>query len=283
MASNYNNRPKSTAPVSDGDPADIKLVVGVAGFIVLCFLVGYFVLGKRFGDAGSNSTTPPDQVAITPTVVPSGTQAVPKGTLTIIDNTAALEAKRKKAEDEAKKKAADEAKKKAEEDAKKLAALEAQENMASPTPAATIAVPDPDDLPENKPVPVATPTPAPDEDDIPTTPKVEPTPTPKPSPSPDPVTPDDPEDKAMSTPPVATVFNGPLYRVRVGTFEGKSNAESRAAELKSAGYETSLSTDVVDGKVVYRLQVAAYKSEKTAREFAKEVEAKGFQTTVSHN
>ena len=52
---------------------------------------------------------------------------------------------------------------------------------------------------------------------------------------------------------------------------------------RSSGYDTSLSTDVVDGKVVYRLQVAAYRSEKAAREFAKEVEAKGFKTTVSRN
>ncbi|MBC8134748.1 MAG: SPOR domain-containing protein [Fibrella sp.] len=282
MASNYNNRAKSAAPASDGDPADLKLVMGVGAFIVLCFLVGYFVLGKRFGDAGSNSAGPTEPVAVAPTVVSNGTQPVPKGTLTIIDNTAELEAKRKKAEDEAKKKADEEAKKKADEEAKRKLEEEARENMASPTPTATNAAPDEDDLPR-EPVPAETPAPEPDADDIPPTPKVEPTPAPKPSPSPVPVTPDDPEDKAMSAPVAATVFNGPLYRVRVGTFEGKTNAETRAAELKAAGYETSLSTDVVDGKVIYRLQVAAYKSEKTAREFAKQVEAKGFQTTVSRN
>lgn len=281
MASNYNNRAKSTAPASDGDPADVKLVVGVGAFIVLCFLVGYFVLGKRFGDAGSNSN-PSDQVAVAPTVVNNGTQNTPKGTLTIIDNTAALEAKRKKAEEEAKKKAEEEAKKKAEEEAKRLVALEAIENAASPTPAATNSAPDVDDLP-NEPTPVEAVPAVPDEGDVEPTPRVEVTPSPRPSPSPLPATTEDPEDKAMSAPTVATVFNGPLYRVRVGTFEEKPNAEARAAELKSAGYETSLSTDVVDGKVLYRLQVAAYKSEKTARDFARQVEAKGFKTTVSRN
>ncbi len=286
MASNYNNRAKPPAPASnnsDSDPADLKLVIGVGVFIVLCFLVGYFVLGKRFDGAGANASNPAGKVAVAPTVVPDGTQLAPKGTLTIIDNTAVLEAKRKKAEEEAKKKADAEAKKKAEEEAKRLAALEAMENTASPSPTATSAAPDLDDLPEKQ-APVETPTADPGGDDIAPTPKVEPTPTPRPSPSPIPATPEDPEDKGMTAPPAATtVFGGPLYRVRVGTFEGKGNAEARAAELKAAGYETAMATDVIDGKVVYRLQVAAYKSEKTAREFAREVEAKGFRTTVSRN
>lgn len=284
MASNYNNRAKSASPVSDGDPADIKLVIGVGAFIVLCFLVGYFVLGKRFGDAASNSTGP-NNSGVTPAVVVAGTQPSPKGTLTIVDKTAEIEAKRKKAEEEAKKKAEEEEKKKEAEEAKKKLEEEAKENLA-PTPVASEAAPDPDDLPKEV-TPEATPTPEPDVDDIPVapSPSPKPSPTPRPSPSPSPVTstPDDPEDKAMSAPSAPATFGGPLYRVRVGTFEEKSNAEARAAELKAAGYETSMGTDVVDGKVVYRLQVAAYKSEKTAREFAREVEAKGFKTTVSRN
>jgi cell division protein FtsN len=282
MASNYNNRAKSAAPASDGDPTDLKLVIGVGAFIVLCFLVGYFVLGKRFGDASSNAATPTNQNAAAPIVVASGPDPAPKGTLTIIDNTAAMEAKRKKAEEEAKKKADAEAKKKAEEEAKRLAAQEAIENTISPSPTATSAAPDADDLPA-KPTPTTTPSPVPDPGDIAPTPEAVATPTPEPSPSPVPATPEDPEDRAMNPAPSATASSSGLYRVRVGTFEGKKNAEVRAAELKAAGFETVLSTDVVDGKVLYRLQVAAYKSEKTAREFARQVEAKGFKTTVSRN
>ncbi len=279
MASNYNKTAPKTVPAGEGDPADLKLVVGVGAFIVLCFLVGYFVLGKNFG----GNSAPTEPAATTPTVVANKTPPTPTGHLTVIDKTALMEAKRKKAEEEAKKKADAEAKKTAEEEAKKLAALEAQAKLGSPSPSPS-ATPDPDDPGLAKSDPAIITPPATDGDNPPA-PKPTPTPTPAPTPTPPPapVVPDKPEEKPVPVPPAASVFTGPLYRVRVGTFDKKENAVTRAAQLNAAGYETSLSADVADTKVVYRLQVAAYKSRKSAEEFAKEVRAKGFDTTISHN
>ena len=277
------NKGKS-APANNGDdPADIKLIAGVGAFVVVCFLVGYFVVGKQPGNTGGASNTP-NAVTVAPNVVASNTQNPAKGTLTVVDNTAVMEAKRKKAEEDANKKAEEEAAKKAEDDAKKLAEEEAKENTVSPSPTAS-ATPDADDLPEKSPVPSLTPDEGEPEPEATPTPKPTPTPTPKPTPTPTPVpsTPDDPEDRAMTPPSPSVAILGVLYRVRVGQFEDKANAEARAAELKSSGYDTSIVPDTVDGKRVYRLQVAAYRSEKAAREFAKEVEAKGFKTTVSRN
>ncbi|MBC8140221.1 MAG: SPOR domain-containing protein [Armatimonadetes bacterium] len=284
----YKNKPQDS-----GSPNDLFVILGVGAFVVACFFVGYFVIDRKVFTGGENVAVI-EPANTMPTVIRTGGQPSPKGVLTVVDNSVAMEEKRKKAEEEAKKKAEEEAKKKLEEEAKKLAEEEAKENSASPSPTAT-PTPDPDDLP--RPVasvaPEPTPTPEPE-------PVVEPTPTPKPSPTPTPKPtltpkpkptptpaplPDDPEDRAMmgQTTPTASTAPTRMYRVRVGTYEGKENAEARIAELKAAGYEASLSTDVADGKVVYRVQLAAYRSEKSARDFAKQVEAKGFRTTISRN
>ncbi len=284
MATNYNKRN------NEGSPPDLLLILGVGAFIVACFFVGYFVTNKKMGGNG-NDTAPIGGATAGQDVVRTSGEASPKGRLTIVDNNAAMEERRKKAEEEAKKKAEEEAKKKLEEEATKLAEKEAKENSASPSPTAS-PTPDPDDLPAT-PAPEPTPTPEPVE------PIAEPTPTPKPSPSPSPKatpkpkpsptptpatgTPDDPEDQAMMPQTAPSAAPTRMYRVRVGTFDAKENAEARAAELRAVGYEASLSTDVSDGKIVYRVQVAAYKSEKSAQDFAKQVQSKGFRTTISRN
>lgn len=67
-----------------------------------------------------------------------------------------------------------------------------------------------------------------------------------------------------------------LYRVQVGAFKNKANAETMAAKLKADGFSTYLVR--VDG--LYKVQVGAFKIEDNAESMADKLEAKGYKTYI---
>ena len=73
----------------------------------------------------------------------------------------------------------------------------------------------------------------------------------------------------VSTRPEGSVS---LYRVQVGAYKEKKNAEEQAEKLKKAGFDCFIKC--VNG--LYKVQVGAYKEKKNAEAQAKKLAAKGF-------
>ncbi len=74
---------------------------------------------------------------------------------------------------------------------------------------------------------------------------------------------------------------GALYKVRVGSFESRSNADNLAVEPNGRGYPTFTKSEQVNGRTVYHVQVGAYEDEKQARERQRELQANGYDSTLS--
>ncbi|HVK04738.1 MAG TPA: SPOR domain-containing protein [Armatimonadaceae bacterium] len=284
------------------DSSVMKWAAGVLLVIVVCFCLGYFVLGpsSRFGQRTAASVNGGDgATVIERSVLPS-----PGSGIEVKDRTSEIEAARRKAEEERKKRAEEEKKKREEEEEKRKREEEEREN-ALPSPTAS-ATPDPDDLPVTaSPSPPAV---GPDEEGEPAaarpprtagpdTPVTAPNSVPvaAPAPMPSPLPPRETPPPAPpatrpgnSTPPAAAPPTagappaGPLFRVRVGTFAERENAQNLATELNGRGYQASIQSDRgANGKTVYRLQVGAYRDEKNAREIVAELKANGYDATLS--
>lgn len=231
----------------DSDNSALKWTAAAVGVILVCFCLGYYVLGPN-ARRGTGTTDPNGItiVALKPSPSPSDTG------IFITEKTAEIEAKRKKlAEAAAKKKADDEAKKLAEDAAAKLkaeaaAAKKAAEATPTPTPS-----PDPTPTPEETASPDATPTPESTD---------EPTPTPA---------------------PTATPVSKIIYRVRVGSYDSQDTARSLATELNGRGYSTSVVIDRSGDKTLYQIQVGAFRDEKTAKDTQKELKTNGYEATIS--
>ncbi len=67
-----------------------------------------------------------------------------------------------------------------------------------------------------------------------------------------------------------------IYRVQVGAFGVKANADKYAAELKGKGYSV---ITALDGKI-YRVQVGAFSIRANADKLAKELQGKGYKTII---
>lgn len=71
--------------------------------------------------------------------------------------------------------------------------------------------------------------------------------------------------------------NGTLYRVQVGAFKVKANAEAQLAKLKAAGFSTYLVK--VDG--LYKIQTGAYSKKANAQTQLAKVKAAGFSAFIT--
>ena len=67
-----------------------------------------------------------------------------------------------------------------------------------------------------------------------------------------------------------------IYRVQIGAFGIKANADKYAAELKGKGYSV---ITALDGKI-YRVQVGAFSVRANADKLAKELQSKGYKTII---
>lgn len=89
--------------------------------------------------------------------------------------------------------------------------------------------------------------------------------------------------KPPSTPPVqtpkspapSTNSEGSLYRVQVGVFSEKANADRMVALLKEEGYEA-----IIIGGPPHRVQTGAFSSQENAAKLMEELKKKGFEAII---
>lgn len=100
---------------------------------------------------------------------------------------------------------------------------------------------------------------------------------------------DEPKDKPTTASPgpslevkrAATEKSGTLYRVQVGSYASKSNADTLVAKLKDGGYRrASVIQTQVGGRTLYRVQVGEYKTIEDAQELARDLGATGYEPAV---
>lgn len=219
----------------DADNPTLKWSLAAVGVVVVCFCLGYFVLGSK-GPAQGPQPTP---ATATPAPQPSNLP------ITMVENQS-LNVQEVTAEKEAERKRKEEAEKK-----KKEAAQAAQE-LATPDPDAT-------PTPEPTPDPDATPTPEPTP-----TPKAEATPKPEPTATPKPTA----ENKSLFRVRVGGNFKTheeaektlallqgrgyaavikadmrggkKVYHVQVGAYSDQKSAERTKAEMENNGFDASI-------------------------------------------
>lgn len=112
----------------------------------------------------------------------------------------------------------------------------------------------------SRPSPTPTPTPSPSV-------SVSPTPTPKPTPTP---------SLEPTVSPSASKEQETIYRVQVGTFTGKDEAQKVSNELTDLGY----SVVVIEDGGTYHVQLGSYQSQERAVALAEEVTQKGYSVVV---
>lgn len=92
------------------------------------------------------------------------------------------------------------------------------------------------------------------------------TPTPAPAPTPTPA----------PTPAPANPVTGTLYKVMVGSFKSRENADERVARLRSLGHDAFVVTTTVSGTTFYRVQVGAFANRENAEDRLRIMESAGF-------
>ena len=86
--------------------------------------------------------------------------------------------------------------------------------------------------------------------------------------------------KAPAADPAPTPAPGILYRVQVGAYSVKANADRQLARVKAAGFSDAFIA-VVDGGTLYRVQVGAYSIRENADRQLARVKAAGFSGFVT--
>lgn len=80
-----------------------------------------------------------------------------------------------------------------------------------------------------------------------------------------------------STTPAPTDKKETLYRVQVGAYSVKNNAEVQLKKVKAAGFDTCM----VKVGVLYKIQVGAYSKKENAEVMQKKLKAKGFDAFIT--
>lgn len=111
------------------------------------------------------------------------------------------------------------------------------------------------------------------------TPAMEPEP-PQDEPEPPAEPPDKPDKEKPAEQPKVT---GGTYRVQVGIYQNRENANQVAQTLRASGFQAAIVPFQRDGNTVYRVQVGVFKNKETADTVAKSVRDKGFEAYVSSN
>ncbi len=257
----------------NSDTSVLKWTAIVAAVIIGCFCIGYF-LGPNFPLGGSNktSTTPPGSTQVAMGTSNDETRRIPRPQVTLVDETATVEAENRIKEAEKKRKE-EEQRLKEEADRKKLEE-DALKAAASPTPSPTPEGPL-SDAPQAPEISTETPKAVEPGAEEPSRPELE---VPKPEPEkPRVVVAAKPEKKSEKSP-----VEGAIYKVRVGSFPSEDNAKRKANELSGRGYQTRIVSETVGGKKVYRVQVGAYKDKSNADRTALELKANGEEPEVGN-
>lgn len=93
-----------------------------------------------------------------------------------------------------------------------------------------------------------------------------PAPTPAPAPKPAPA----------PAPAPANPVSGTLYKVMVGSFKSRENADERVARLRSLGHDAFVVTTTISGSTFYRVQVGAFSNRENAEDRLRIMENAGF-------
>jgi N-acetylmuramoyl-L-alanine amidase len=67
-----------------------------------------------------------------------------------------------------------------------------------------------------------------------------------------------------------------VYRVQIGAFSNKTNADERAAALRAAGFESYVARE----GSLYKVRVGAFRDRSQAEALAEQLRAKGFSVTI---
>ena len=103
-------------------------------------------------------------------------------------------------------------------------------------------------------------------------------PTPSPTPTPKPTRTPTPTPSLKPTPSPSTSQKEPetIYRVQVGTFTGKDEAQKVSNELTDLGY----SVMIIEDGGTYHVQLGSYQSQERAVSLAEEVTQRGYSVVV---
>lgn len=71
-----------------------------------------------------------------------------------------------------------------------------------------------------------------------------------------------------------------LYRVQIGSYLTRKNAEAMAAKAQAAGFFTVIREAKILAKTVYRVQIGAFAKKGNAEQYAKEAQKKGFNAVI---
>ena len=71
-----------------------------------------------------------------------------------------------------------------------------------------------------------------------------------------------------------------LYRVQIGAFGSKENAENYAKKAEKAGFPAIVKTETVNGKTLYRVQCGAFSDYANAENFVKDLKKAGFDAII---
>lgn len=233
----------------DSETPLLKYIAAAVGIVIVCFCLGYFVLGPK--------APPPGRRAPAATPQPQATAdafrvtAAPPPPLSVLETTAQREAARKKAEEAARKKAEEEQLRKAEEDARKAA--EVADGGTEITLENVEPTPDPN----------ATPTVAEGSGEGGAPPTVS-------------------ETTGEAKDPVKSSDlareGSALFRVRVGaSFGTRDGAESLAKELRGRGYSALV---IADRPGKFHVQSGAFKDRKGAESLQGELKANGYDAAI---
>ncbi|MCM3763566.1 N-acetylmuramoyl-L-alanine amidase [Neobacillus niacini] len=77
-------------------------------------------------------------------------------------------------------------------------------------------------------------------------------------------------------PAPANTVSGTLYKVMVGSFHSRENADERVARLRSLGHDAFVVTTTISGSTWYRVQVGAFTDRENAEQRLKIMEIAGF-------
>ncbi|MCK4719179.1 SPOR domain-containing protein, partial [bacterium] len=93
------------------------------------------------------------------------------------------------------------------------------------------------------------------------------------------------QDPQRDEPPIGEIDTGPgdedvIYRIQVGTFSERENAENVWESLIQADYDASISTYTDSDRVMYRVQVGMYQDRLEADRDAEELRRMNFDAWV---
>lgn len=101
-------------------------------------------------------------------------------------------------------------------------------------------------------------------------------------PAPEEPTPDMPPTPDTSEPPSELTEPPParLYRVQVGVYENRENANQVLQSLNASGFEATIVPFQRDGQTLYRVQTLVTREREKAEQAKRELEAQGFPAVV---